>query len=182
MAFLTDHSELIAGYVMGLVSYLLKDLYRLFRRSNLPNKHDILAYSEYKNLFNSDLLMLLQNQNFRNAFRPSTLDGFFEFCNKGLDKHPDYKFHNRRLEKHRADLTAAMVGFLHLSLAHLYDNKDNSQSETKTDIQDRPKSLNLKSTSLKKLKLSARKTYDAYHKLNDACGRHFDVKIEYINR
>ena len=97
-----------------------------------------------KILFNSDLLMLLQNQNFRNAFRPSTLYGFFEFFNKGLDKHPDYKFHNRRLEKHRADLTAAMVEFLHLSPAHLYDNKDDSQSETKTDIQDRPKSLNLK--------------------------------------
>ena len=111
MAFLTDHSELIAGYVMGLVSYLLKDLHRLFRRSNLPNKHDILAYSEYKTLFNSDLLMLLQNQNFRNAFRPSTLYGFFEFFNKGLDKHPDYKFHNRRLEKHRADLTLLWWGF-----------------------------------------------------------------------
>ena len=27
-----------------------------------------------------------------------------------------------------------MVEFLHLSLAHLYDNKDDSQSETKTDI------------------------------------------------
>ena len=89
MAFLTDHSELIAGYVMGLVSYLLKDLYRLFRRSNSPNKHDILAYSEYKTLFNSDLLMILQNQNFLNAFRPSTLDSFFEFVNKELDKHLD---------------------------------------------------------------------------------------------
>ena len=77
MAFLTDHSELIAGYVMGLVSYLLKDLYRLFRRSNLPNKQDIFAYSEYKTLVNSDLLILLQNQNFRKAFRPSTLGGFF---------------------------------------------------------------------------------------------------------
>ena len=77
MAFFTDRSELIAGYVMGLVSYLLKDFYLLFRRSNLPNKHDILAYSEYKTLFNSDLLMILQNQNFRNAFRPSTIDGFF---------------------------------------------------------------------------------------------------------
>ncbi len=50
-----------------------------------------------------------------------------------------------------------MVEFLHLSLAHLYDKKDDSQSETKTDIQDRPKSSNLKSTSLKKLKLSAKK-------------------------
>ena len=48
--------------------------------------------------------MLLQNQNFRNAFWPSTLDGFFEFFNKGLNKHPDYKFHNRRLEKHRSEL------------------------------------------------------------------------------
>jgi len=115
-------------------------------------------------------------------FGPARSMVFFEFFDKELDNHLDYKFHNRRLEKHRADLTAAMEGFLHLSLAHLYDNKDNSQSETKTDIQDRPKSLNLKSTSLKKLKLSARKTYDAYHKLNDACGRHFDVKIEYINR
>ena len=38
MAFLTDHSELIAGYVMGLVSYLLKDLYRLFRRSNFAKQ------------------------------------------------------------------------------------------------------------------------------------------------
>ena len=117
-----------------------------------------------KILFNSDLLMLLQNQNFRNAFWPSTLDGFFEFFNKGLDKHLDYKFYNRTLEKHRAELAAAMVKFLHLSLAHLYDNKDDSQSETKTDIQDRPKSLNLKSTPLKKIKLSAIKTHDAYHK------------------
>ena len=91
--------------------------------------------------------MLLQNQNFRNAFRPSTLDGFFEFFNKGLDKHLDYKFHNRRLEKHQAELTAAMFEFMHLSLAHVYNNKDDRQSETKTDIQDRPKSLNQKSTS-----------------------------------
>ena len=134
---------------MGLVSYLLKDFYRLFKRSNLPNKHDILAYSEYKTLFNSDLLIILQNQNFRNAFRPSTLDGFFEFFNKELVKHLDYKFHNRRLKKHRADLTAAMFEFLHLSLTHVYDNKDDSQSVTKTDIQNRPKSLNQKSTSLK---------------------------------
>ena len=89
MAFLTDNSELIAGYVMVLVSYLLRDFYWLFRRSNLPNKHDILAYSEYKTLFNSDLLMILQNQNFRNAFLPSTLDSFFEFFNKELDKHLD---------------------------------------------------------------------------------------------
>jgi len=77
MAFLTDNSELIGGYVIVLVSCLPKDFYRLFRRSNLPNKHDILAYSEYKTLFNSDLLMILQNQNFRNAFRPSTLNSFF---------------------------------------------------------------------------------------------------------
>jgi hypothetical protein len=146
MAFLTDRSELIAGYVMGLVSYLLKEFYLLFRRSNLPNKHDILAYSEYKTLFNSDLLMILQNQNFRNAFRPSTIDSFFKFFNKELDKHLDYKFHNRTLEKHRAKLTVAMFEFLHLSLDHVYDNKDDSQSETKTDIQNRPKWLNQKLT------------------------------------
>ena len=83
---------------------------------------------------------------------------FFEFFNKELTKHLDYKFHNRKLEKHRAEFTAAMFEFLHLSLAHVYDNKDDSHSKTKTDIQDKHKSLNLKSTSLKKLKLSARKT------------------------
>ena len=44
------------------------------------------------------------------------------------------------------------------------------------------KEFDQKSTSLKKLKLSARKTHDAYHKLNNACSRHFEVKIEYINR
>ena len=48
ITFLTDHSELIAGYVMGLVSYLLKDLYRLFRRSNLPDKHDLLHIQNTK--------------------------------------------------------------------------------------------------------------------------------------
>ena len=74
-------------------------------------------------------------------FGPARSMVFFEFFDKELDNHLDYKFHNRRLEKYRAKLTAVIFEFLHLSLAH-----------------------------------------DAYHKLNDACSRHFDVKIAYINR
>ena len=41
-------------------------------------------------------------------------------------------------------ICAVIFAFLHLSLAYLYDNKDD---KTETNIQDRPKSPKLKSTS-----------------------------------
>ena len=61
MAFLKDHSELIAGYVMGLVSYLLKDLYH----NKIPQSKDDFVFKNANRYENFQFRVNLKERRLR---------------------------------------------------------------------------------------------------------------------
>jgi hypothetical protein len=180
MLFFIEHGEIIIGYMMGLSTFLIRERYISIKRSFMPNKHDIQTFSKYRILFNRDLLTLFRTHDFKKSFQASKLDNFYAFFYNGLDTDSEYKFHNKKLEKHRGVLLSSMREFLDLSLIILHEHSVDGNSNITKGHSAKINSEKTRMNSKNSINASADAINKAYLKLSDACNTHFDFKISYF--
>lgn len=174
---LGEYSQLIGGYLIGLLTWFAKEMYGWFRTGQLPNKHDKMVFLKYREVFHDEFVYFLRRHDLGSSFDAEVIKGLHRFVHQALGELPNYKFHDRKLERMRLRLWKLSNEFSNECMMGLHDEFGKGTLRVPPPREWSQEKDDRRRDTIKKLNDRADELVDAFLKLNDAYNRKFDEKI-----
>jgi len=174
---LLEYSQLIGGFLIGLLTWFAKEAYGWAKIRRLPNKHDEKVFQEYRHVFDDKFVNFLMQQDLSASFKADKLSDLYEFVYSRRGELPDYKFHDKRLERLRLKLWLLSKKFVNECMAGLHDEYGNGYLRVPRPSEWDEERYLRQQKVMKQLHDRADELLETFLKLHSAYNLKFDEKI-----